>query len=93
MITLRDAALKAMNFYKEIDPDAADARVEEVERDDNTNNWHITLSFQSNETATTNLLMPNSASTGVMNGRKYKIFSVDSESGEVRSMKIRVLQR
>lgn len=93
MITLRDAALKAMNFYKEIDPDAADARVEEVERDDNTDNWHITLSFQSNETATTNLLMPNSASTGVMNGRKYKIFSVDSESGEVRSMKIRVLQR
>ena len=93
MITLRDAALKAMNFYKEIDPDAEDARVEEVERDDDTDDWHITLSFQSNETATSNLIVPNSASTGVMNGRKYKIFSVDSESGEVRSMKIRVLQR
>jgi len=93
MITLRDAAQKAMNFYKEIDPEAVDARVEEVEKDEHTDDWRITLSFQSNETATTNLLMPNSASTGVMNGRKYKIFSVDSESGEVRSMKIRVLQR
>ncbi len=92
MITLRDAAMKAMNFYKEIDPDAEDARVEEVEKDDETDDWHITLSFQSNENSA-NLIMPNSASTGVMNGRKYKIFSVDSTSGEVRSMKIRVLQR
>ena len=93
MITLRDAAIRAVNFYKEIDPDAEDARVEEVEKDDDTDDWNITLSFLSNETPTTNLIMPNSASTGVMNGRKYKIFSVDSESGEVRSMKIRVLQR
>jgi len=92
MITLRDAAIKAMNFYKEIDLDAEGARVEEVEKDDDTDDWNITLSFQSNENAG-NLIMPNSASTGVMNGRKYKIFSVDSESGEVRSMKIRVLQR
>ncbi len=81
MITLRDAAIKAVNFYKEIDPDAADARVEEVEKDDDTDDWNITLSFLSNETPTTAFIMPNSASTGVMNGRKYKIFSVDSESG------------
>lgn len=92
MITLKDAAIKAMNFYKEIDPDAEDARVEEVERGDDTDDWNITLSFQSNENGG-NFIMPNSASTGVMNGRKYKIFSVDSASGEVRSMKIRVLQR
>lgn len=93
MITLKDAAKKAMAFYQDIDPDAEDARVEEVERDDDTDDWNITLSFHSNENASTNLIVPNSASTGVMNGRKFKIFSVDAESGEVRSMKIRVLQR
>lgn len=92
MITLRDAAMKAMNFYKDIDPDAEGARVEEVEKDDDTGDWHITLSFQSGENAVS-LILPNSASTGVMNGRTYKIFSVGSESGEVRSMKIRALQR
>lgn len=92
MITLRDAARKAMDFYKDIDPNVDDARVEEVEKDDDADAWTITLSFQPNENATS-LIIPNSASTGFMNGRMYKIFSIGSESGEVRSMKIRPLQR
>lgn len=92
MISLRDAAIRAMDFYKDIDPDAQDPRVEEVEKGDDMNEWYITLSFQSNEQAF-NLIVPNSASTGVMNGRKYKIFAVNANTGEVESMKIRVLQR
>lgn len=92
MITLREAALKALEFYKQIDANAGEPQIEEVERDESTKDWSITLSFPSNESAGT-LFLPNSASTGVMNGRKYKTFLVDSTSGEVMSMKIRVLQR
>lgn len=92
IITLRDAAMKALEFYKQIDANVGEPQVEEVERDESTNNWIITLSFPSNESSG-NLLLPNSASTGVMNGRKYKTFAVNPLSGEVVSMKIRVLQR
>ena len=92
MITLRDAAMKALEFYRQIDDHAEESQIEEVERDEATDDWKITLSFPSNESTGT-LFLPNSASTGVMNGRKYKTFLVNSESGEVLSMKIRVLQR
>lgn len=94
MINLRDAAIRAMDFYRDIDPEAQDPRVEEVEKDEDSSDWLITLSFISNETVPgLNFIAPNSASTGVMNGRKYKIFGVNANTGEVESMKIRVLQR
>ncbi len=84
--------MKALDFYKQIDNNVGEPQIEEVERDETTNDWNITLSFPSNESTST-LFLPNSASTGVMNGRKYKTFLVNSTSGEVMSMKIRVLQR
>ena len=43
MITLRNAALKALEFYKQIDANVGEPQIEEVERDEPTGDWRITL--------------------------------------------------
>jgi hypothetical protein len=75
------AAIEYLQQFQEFIPANA-IRLEETEYDD-TGYWLITLS-----TEDPNPLLPNFAA----GRRNYKIFRIDAESGEVKSMKVRTLQ-
>ncbi|MFD2570079.1 hypothetical protein ACFSUS_05495 [Spirosoma soli] len=86
MVSVRDAARNALNFYKDIYPDINGELIEEVELDETQHYWLITLSFPvENEPASTltAILQPKVQ-------RKYKVFKIDAENGKVESMKIRM---
>ena len=79
MITVRDAASSAINFAQGLldEARARDLRLEEVEFNKQPPRWFITLS------------MPAVKNFGF--SREYKAFTVDADTGEVLSMKIREL--
>ena len=85
MISVKQATDNSVNFLKTIDSSVEDILVEEVEFDTINQEWLITLSFSHPTALTRNL-------SSVFNEKtKYKIFKVDSTTGEVLSMKIRQL--
>ena len=87
MISVRDAAKNALNFYKDIYPDISGELIEEVEFDSAHQHWLITLSFPVGyePQSISNIFQPKIE-------RKYKTFQVDAETGKVVSMKIRTLE-
>lgn len=88
MLSIRDAAKNALNFYKEIYPDINGELIEEVELDETQHYWLITLSFPvENEPAST-----LTAALQPKIQRKYKVFKVNAQDGHVESMKIRMPQ-
>ncbi len=65
-----------------------DLQLEEVEFEDSTETWLITLGFNVKN------MNPMSGLGAALSGgqqfiRKYKVFSIDANSGKVKSMKIR----
>ena len=85
MISIKQATESSVDFLKAIDLLAEEILIEEVEFDTINQEWLITLSFSHPTTPTRNL-------SSVFNEKtKYKIFKVDSLTGEVLSMKIRQL--
>lgn len=88
MITIKEAAQQALGFYKDIYPETTGVLVEEVELDSDRQNWLITLSFPVEKESQS----PLAAALGNKFDRKYKTFKIDSTTGEVTSMKIRVLE-
>ncbi len=92
MINVKQAVAASVEFLTSIDNEAQDVLVEEVEYSDyqlGTKAWLITLSFTHPQSQKKNNLL--SALAGDV--RKYKIFKVDSDKGEVLSMKIRELDK
>ena len=88
MLSVKDAAKNALNFYKDIYPDINGELIEEVEFDADRNYWLITLSFPAgwNEPQSlSSFLQPKVE-------RKYKIFEINAQDGNVESMKIRSLE-
>lgn len=87
MLSVRDAAKNALNFYKDIYPDINGELIEEVEFNDDRHHWLITLSFPVGyePQSLSNFLQPKIE-------RKYKIFEINADTGKVESMKIRVLE-
>lgn len=85
MITVKEAAQSAVNYYKDIYHTINGELIEEVELDKDRNYWYITLSFPvGNEPQTlANILQPKVE-------RRYKIFKINAENGEVESMKMRI---
>ena len=87
---IKDAVRNAMAFATEsLGPQrTADLRLEEIESStvDGSAVWLVTLS---------NALPPNPSSLraamGADAGREYKVYTVSKETGEVLSMKIRLL--
>ena len=86
MITVEEAIKKANNFAKSVYGNIFDTLLEEVEADADKKNWHITLSFVTNETKK----IDGGPLAHLMGsyGRIYKKFLIDSEKGDVISMKI-----
>ena len=96
MVDLRTAVSSAHNYLisiQHIMGDLQDIRLEEVELSEDQKYWLITLGFE--------LPVNTQNPFGIMAGitpkgekllkREYKLFKVNSETGEVEAMKIRKL--
>lgn len=77
-ITATDAAQKAREYYKTISGDNAEAIVEEIFLNEDSERWFITLST-----------LDTTSSMVFDNKRKYKEFIISSTDGEVISMSIK----
>lgn len=64
-----------------------DVRLEEVEISEDEKHWFVTLGFAAPTEKAANKLGETLALS--QSSREYKIFKIDSETGEVRAMKIR----
>lgn len=87
-VTAANRYLQDVNDLIKIQPESL--RLEEVELSEDQREWLITLGFdvpiRTNSWAN---LVPE---TNSIYQREYKLFKVDSETGEVKSMKIRSLK-
>lgn len=80
MITVKEAVPAAARFARSMYGEDLDLLLEEVDLSPDERYWLITLSFSSKKV--------DAASAS---RRDYKIFEIDAESGEVRSMKMRAV--
>lgn len=85
MISVKVAAAKAVEFMKGFFPESEVIRLEEVEITEDKKFWYITLSILEEESTG----QPMFAGLSVRKSKNYKIFKIDTETGEVLSMKIR----
>ena len=82
MIDAKDATNKAVDYFTDLYGTSEGIILEEVELSEDEKNWLITLSFPNPE-GRQGLFHPP---------RKYKLFRISAQTGEVKSMKIRVIK-
>lgn len=82
MINVKEATEKAKEHLTVFFPEAEEIQLEEVELTTDKAFWLITLSYAG---------VSNSVASSLLVGKsmRYKIFKLDSETGEVLSMKVR----
>ena len=82
-IDVRLAVTNAQKYLSDFYPNIQKVQLEEVEFDNISQQWLITLSFPDTEAFPAGL--------GLLS-RKYKLFRIDAQSGEVMAMKIRQIK-
>ena len=83
LLSAKDAALKAKEYYGELSEDYNRVELEEIELSDDKQCWIVTLGIYAS------ISTAYMISKGVGERVSYKIFKIDSLSGDVLSMKIR----
>jgi hypothetical protein len=95
MVGIKDAVANATKFARDsLGPErTADIRLEEIEsgKSDGQDVWLITLSSVLAEDRLWARLRPPGAPLGADIDREYKVFTVAKDTGQVLSMKIRLL--
>lgn len=81
MIEAKTAVQKAATYYRTVTGDNSQLRLEELELSEDRKEWHVTLSHPDVATQSISVLL------GQPESRLYKAFIVDSESGDVKSMR------
>jgi len=97
MIDVKTAVNAAYQYIKSMqdmmDSSLGDLRLEEVEFSEDKSFWLITLGFdvpkKPPKSQLENFITTSLTSTPVLYEREYKLFKVNSETGEVEAMKIR----
>jgi len=93
-IDVRGAVMAAKKYFEDIQDligkTIDDILLEEVEISDDRRFWYVTLGF-SRLTGKTENLISEPISFSSQYEREYKIFTIDADTGEVQSMKIREL--
>lgn len=85
MIANKEAAQIAIEYLKNFYDDTKNLLLEEVELTEDRKSWLITLSYDSP-------IQQSALDIAIgKKNRDYKIFDIDSDSGLVKSMKIREL--
>jgi hypothetical protein len=96
MIDVKQAVQAAREFLVNLyhEAEIRDVLVEEVELSEDSRNWLITLGFSAPKPATVGdekQAKRVAELIGPRYERWYKLFTIDSETGEVKSMKIRTI--
>jgi hypothetical protein len=83
-IDVKQAVERAQKYLNDFYPGIKGTLLEEIEFDNVSQQWWITLSF----------FDPDGMPTGLLSlmTRKYKVFKIDAQSGEVLAMKIRQIK-
>ena len=81
MLDVKEAAQRAAEYFAGLyaEQGIANVQLEEVELSEDGQNWLITLSYPA----------PREVGSLAFRARKYKVFTIDASTGEVKSMKIR----
>lgn len=97
MIGVKDAVSSAYQYLQSVQnligDQLEDLRLEEVELSEDQQSWLITLGYDipvKNRSQIEELLSPQNLSRKIFK-REYKLFRVNSETGEVEAMKIRTV--
>jgi hypothetical protein len=88
MIDVKQAVQAAESYARALFPESElrHLRLEEVDRSEDGNRWHITLGWVEPAVSGSGIVF----SAGAQKlPRVYKLFEIDAETGEVTSMKIR----
>lgn len=82
MINVKEASEKAKEYLQAFFPDVERVQLEEVELSADKAHWLITLSYEADS---------GSVASSMLVGKsvRYKVFKLDTKSGDVLSMKIR----
>ena len=90
MITIEQAVEAARNFVKRVnvEDELKQLRVEEIESSEDNERWFVTLGWVEPAARTIGFSGLTPATIEAL-PRVYRVFSVDAESGEVISMKMR----
>ncbi|ODG96215.1 MULTISPECIES: hypothetical protein [unclassified Nostoc] len=92
-IDVRNAVVAAKEYFEGIQDMIGNSidniLLEEIELSENKRFWYVTLGFNRPVTKTERTLLSDVISLGTKYEREYKIFTIDAETGEVKSMKIR----
>jgi hypothetical protein len=97
MIDVKTAVKNAILFLADLlaEQNVHDVRLEEVELSEDEKVWFITLSYLRRSAEGEGTVIGKMLAAGELMGarveREYKVFAVDSVTGEVRSMKMRQL--
>lgn len=93
MLEVREAAKKARQYLSEVydSGQVKDILVEEVQASEDHRYWVITLGFDRLVEPRDNLPGALQTLVGGAFKREYKMFEIDRSTGQVLSMKIRVL--
>jgi len=85
MLDVKEAARRASEYFAGLysDQNIPNVQLEEVEISDDGRHWLITLSYP---------VAPELAALNFNFKRKYKVFTIDAKTGEVKSMKIRKVE-
>ncbi|MDR1819553.1 MAG: hypothetical protein LBR15_04805 [Methanobrevibacter sp.] len=86
MIDTKQAIESSINYIRDVYEQLPDLRVEEIELSDNEEFWIITLGWDEIKKNNNLEQAMNPLFRGVK--RAYKTFFVDSESGDIKKMKI-----
>jgi hypothetical protein len=82
MIEITGTIKKITEYLQSFYPNTKKIQVEEMVLSDDKKFWDITMSYETDEPQSGSFLATEKS-------RKYKVFRIDSESGEVLSMKVR----
>ncbi len=97
IVDVRSAAITAKNYFQSlqdlVEDEYQNLRLEEVELSENKNHWLITLGFDIPNKNSINPVLKKLNIDAIQSypnyQRQYKIFKINTETGEVESMKIR----
>lgn len=92
MIDVKQATTEAAKFMVELLPTVSDILLEEVELSEDDKSWRVTLSALAPASPPPDAFQKALRSSSIFalpTDRIYKVFTIDSENGVVRSMKMR----
>jgi len=91
-IDVRSAVISAKEYLENLQDIMGtidDILLEEVELSENKSFWYVTLSFKRPVDNKEKTFIPDVDSLTAKYERHYKVFTVDTTTGEINSMKIR----